>query len=74
MGFIDGKKGVVDYRFLAKTTSLDQLIPITYILFLTNLQKRQTLRNGFAPIEKRYHNIFEIMSSFDILQKVQVLD
>jgi hypothetical protein len=47
---------VIDYIYLAKTTSLDQLIPITYIVFLTKLQKRQTLSNGFALIEKRYHN------------------
>jgi len=42
--------------YLAKITSLDQLIPITYILFLTKMQKRQIPEKGFALIEKRYHN------------------
>jgi hypothetical protein len=39
---------VVDYRFLASTTGLSISISITYILFLTKLQKRQTQRNGSA--------------------------
>ena len=42
--------------YLAKITSLDQLIPITYILFLTKMQKRQIPEKGSALIEKRYHN------------------
>ena len=34
------ERGVLaDYMYLAKTTSLDQLIPITYIVFLTKMQK-----------------------------------
>jgi len=32
-------------RYLAKTTSLDQLIPITYIVFLTEMQKGKPLKN-----------------------------
>jgi len=35
-------------EYLAKTTSLDQLIPITYIVFVTKMQKRQTPEKGFA--------------------------
>jgi len=31
---------------------------ITYILFLTEMQKRQIPSNGFALLEKRYHTIF----------------
>jgi hypothetical protein len=34
---------VVDYRFLAKTTTRNQFMLIAYILFLTKLQKGQTL-------------------------------
>jgi len=34
---------VVNYRFLAKTTSPIISIASTYIVFLTKLQKRQTL-------------------------------
>jgi len=34
--------------FLAINTGQSTSISITYILFLTKLQKRQTLRNGFA--------------------------
>jgi len=48
---IDEKEGVVDYRYLAKTTSPIISIPITYIVFLTKLQKRQTQRNKFALIK-----------------------
>jgi hypothetical protein len=52
----DGRKE--KYRYLAKTTSPSISISITYIVFLTKLQKRQTIRNGFALIKKRYHTIF----------------
>ena len=34
--------------FLAKTTGLSTSIPSTYILFLTKMQKRQTLEKKFA--------------------------
>jgi hypothetical protein len=37
-------------------TIRNQSLLITYIVFVTKMQKRQTLSNGFAPIEKRYHN------------------
>jgi hypothetical protein len=40
---------------LAKTTGLSISILMTYILFLTELQKRQVPENGLAPVEKRYH-------------------
>jgi len=39
------------YRFLAKTKGPSTLTSSTYILFLTKLQKRQTLWNGFAFFE-----------------------
>jgi len=35
-------------RFLAKTTGSSISTSITYILFLTEMQKRQTLLKGFA--------------------------
>ena len=44
--------------FLASTTGSSTSIPSTYIVFLTKMQKRQTLRNGFAFIRKRYHNFW----------------
>jgi hypothetical protein len=42
---------VVDYRFLAKTTSPSISILITYIVFVTKMQKRQTLLIGFALLK-----------------------
>jgi hypothetical protein len=44
----DEKGGVVDYRFLAKTKSQSISVSITYILFLTEMQKRQILEKEFA--------------------------
>jgi hypothetical protein len=43
-------------RYLASTTGSSISISITYILFLTKLQKGQTPEKRFALIEKRYHN------------------
>ena len=43
-------------RQLASMTIRNQSLLITYIVFVTKMQKRQTLSNGFALIEKRYHN------------------
>jgi hypothetical protein len=43
---------VVSLCFLAKTTSLDQLIPITYIVFITKLQKKANLRKKDLPLLK----------------------
>jgi hypothetical protein len=45
------KRDVVDYRYLAISTSSSISISITYILFLTNLQKRQTLEKGLPILE-----------------------
>ncbi len=45
------RRDVVDYRFLSKTTTRNQFMLITYILFLTKLQKRQTRWNGFALLK-----------------------
>ena len=42
-------------EYLAKTATRSQFVLITYIVFLTEMQKRQTLWNGFALIKKRYH-------------------
>jgi hypothetical protein len=42
---------VVDYRFLAKTAGLSISISITYILFLTKLQKRQIPEKRFASLK-----------------------
>ena len=49
--FLMAKKSVFDYKYLAKTTSPSISISITYILFLTKMQKRQTLEKGFALLE-----------------------
>ena len=38
-----GMRSVLDYRFLAKTTGSSTSISSTYILFLTEMQKRQTI-------------------------------
>ena len=45
------RRDVVDYRYLAKSTDPSTLTSSTYILFLTKLQKRQTLENGFALLK-----------------------
>ncbi len=42
------KRYVLDSRYLASTTGLSISISITYILFLTKMQKRQTLEKEFA--------------------------
>ena len=42
--------GCSAYRYLAKTTGQSTSISITYILFLTKLQKRQIPEKGFALI------------------------
>ena len=44
-------RGGRDYRFLASTAGLSISISITYILFLTKLQKRQTLEKEFALLK-----------------------
>jgi len=42
------RRGVADYMYLAKTKGLGISISITYIVFLTEMQKRQTLEKEFA--------------------------
>jgi hypothetical protein len=42
---------LVDYRYLAISTSSSISISITYILFLTKMQKRQTLEKGLPLLE-----------------------
>jgi hypothetical protein len=39
---------VFDYRYLASTTGSNISILITYIVFVTKMQKRQTPEKGFA--------------------------
>jgi hypothetical protein len=63
---------VVDYRFLAKTTGPSISISITYIVFLTKLQKRQTLLKGFALIENDITGSEAAFGIANILQKAQV--
>ena len=46
-----GKRDVDDYRYLAKTTGPSISISSTYILFLTKMQKRQTLKKRFALLK-----------------------
>ena len=48
MGQIDRNGGGVDYMYLAINTGLNISILITYIVFVTKLQKRQTHEKGFA--------------------------
>ena len=59
---------MVDCRYLAKTTGPSTYIAITYIAFVTKMQKRQTQRNKFALIKKRYPKYFSplIFLSSDI--------
>jgi len=45
-------------RFLASLASLVISIQTTYIVFLTEMQKRQTLQNGFASIKNDITTIF----------------
>jgi hypothetical protein len=42
------RRDVVDYRYLAITKGQSISISITYILFFTKMQKRQTLEKKFA--------------------------
>ena len=43
--------GMVDYRFLAKTTGSSISIPSTYIVFLTKLQKGKPSEIGLPFLE-----------------------
>ena len=52
------KEGGADYRYLAINTGSSFSILITYIVFVTKMQKRQPPEKGFTLIEKRYHNNF----------------
>jgi hypothetical protein len=42
------KRDVLDSRYLAISTTRSQFMLITYILFLTKLQKGKPLKKGFA--------------------------
>ena len=50
------------FIYLAINTTWSQFLLITYIVFLTKMQKRQTLWNGFTLIGKRYHNFWRPLS------------
>jgi len=43
------------YRYLAINTGSNTFISITYIVFVTKMQKRQIPLEEFALIKKRYH-------------------
>jgi len=45
----------VNDKYLAKTTTRNQFMLITYIPFLTKLQKKANPMKWICPIEKRYH-------------------
>jgi len=45
---------------LAKTTGSSISILITYIVFVTKMQKGQTLEKGFTPYKKTISQIFKI--------------
>ena len=49
---------MADYRYLAKITGSSISTSITYILFLTKMQKRQIPEKGSAPIENDITNFF----------------
>jgi len=55
------RRGVVDYRYLAKTTSPMISIPSTYIVFLTKLQKGKPSEMNLPLMKKRYHNNFKAL-------------
>jgi hypothetical protein len=46
---------MVDYIYLAILTGSSISISITYIVFVTKMQKRQIPLEEFALIKKRYH-------------------
>jgi len=58
IGLGDFYKELLMYRYLAKTTTRSHFVVITYIVFLTKLQKRQTPHKEFALFEKRYHRFW----------------
>jgi len=53
------RKGAADYMYLAKTTGSSISHSVTYIVFLTEMQKRQIPEKGFALI-KTISNIFDL--------------
>jgi len=63
------RRGVYDYRFLASTAGLSISISITYILFLTKLQKRQTLEKEFALFKNDITSSEPTVKMLDTLQK-----
>ena len=57
--YFDGEKeGVIDYMYLAISAGINISISVTYILFLTEMQKRQTPENGFAFLKNDITNVF----------------
>ena len=60
---------MVDYRYLAINTDSSTSSSNTYIVFVTKLQKRQILRNGFALFKNDITTIFYRYDTCHILQK-----
>ena len=50
------KEGCVDYRYLAIITGSSISTSITYIVFLTKLQKGESPRKGFALFSQHLVN------------------
>ena len=63
-----GKRDVDDYRYLASTTGSSTSFSITYILFLTEMQKRQTLVKRFALFKNDITGSEPAFGVADILQ------
>jgi len=49
------KRGLVDYMYLAKTKGQSISILITYIVFVTKMQKSKTCEKDLPFLKKRYH-------------------
>ena len=51
--------------YLAMIAGLCTSIYSTYILFLTEMQKRQITEKEFAPYDIRKHKFFRVSKTFD---------
>jgi hypothetical protein len=65
---------VVDYRYLAKSTTRSKFRLITYIAFVTKMQKRQTPEKRFTLIGKRYHNQLKRCQNERYIADIQSMD
>ena len=64
---------VPDSRYLAKTTGQSISSSSTYIVFVTKMQKRQTLLKGFALLKNDITGSEPAFGIANILQKAQIL-